>query len=151
MVTAASDFLIAAAEFLALGIGPEPIRAMLDRACDGKLNALAADGSRASGLTVTGIPFEASVSGGRGRLTAALRYVTESGTEHIDFDSRLTTATPMKLVRLFGDPAWELQSELVRCGADAATLYQFPFLISCGRRGNTPTFALQLGARRRAT
>lgn len=34
------------------------------------------------------------------------------------------SAVPMKLVRHFGEPAWELVSELVSCGLDAADLHR---------------------------
>lgn len=275
LATAAGDFLVAAAERLRLDSHPAQIRAMLDRACGGQLSGRAADGSRASGLTVTGIPFEASVTGGRGQLTPSLRYVTEAGSRYADFGSRLTAqltaieevatpmpnggdavadtlrsfvaalypdpasvpaqrhfatwlgvvhhgaapdhaaglklygslkadpnaldrlcavrpefagllpdsvnedfvelygaaididangivspkiylrakygdiATPMKLVRQFGDPAWTILSELVRCGADAAALHRFQLFVCCGRRDGTPTFALYVDPRRR--
>lgn len=274
LATAAGDFLVAAAERLRLDSSPAQIRAVLDRACGGQLSVHAADGSHASSLTATGIPFEASVTGGRGQVAPALRYVTEAGSRHADFGSRLAAqlaaigelagsipnngaavadtlrsfvdalhpnpadvparrrfatwlgvvhhagapdhvaglklygtlravpdalprlcaawpefaasitvpahdefiepyfaaievdahgvlghkvylrarygdiATPMKLVRHFGDPAWEVLAELVRCGADAATLHQFPIVICCGRRGDASTFALHLGPHR---
>ncbi|WP_330179399.1 hypothetical protein OHB26_23370 [Nocardia sp. NBC_01503] len=273
LATAAGDFLIASAERLALDTDPETIRATLHRACGGQLNPLAADGYPASRLTSTGVPFEASVTGGGGRSTPALRYVTEAGTIHADFGSRLTAqlaaidevaelmpnnaapaaetlrafvaalypdpadlpacqrfatwlgvvhraaadrppglklygslraapdalprlcaawpeftglapvtahhefiepcfaaievdahgalghkvylkarygdiATPMKLVRHFGDPAWEVLSELVRCGADPADLHHFPIAICRGHRDGATTFALHLGRHR---
>lgn len=272
LARAAGDFLVAAAERLMPGTQPVPMRTMLDRACGGQLSMVRADGSRASGLTVTGIPFEASVTGGRGQLTPALRYVTEAGTLHADFGSRLTTqlqaidelcgwppndsaavsntlrsfvaalfpnpaavptshrfatwlgvahhagmpgraaalklygslttapetfsrlctafpefaeltsvpkdnefirphfaaiemdahgvlshkvylrvkfdiATPMKLVRLFGDPAWEVLSELVRCGVDPASLHRFRMSVCCASRGGAASFALHVGPR----
>ncbi|MEV6072961.1 hypothetical protein AB0L82_40995 [Nocardia sp. NPDC052001] len=272
--TVAADFLLAAAELLGFGNRPEPMRAILRSACGGRLTGRAADGFPTSTLSVTGIPFEASVTGGRGRVHPVLRYVVEAGTQHPDFGSRLTAqvaaidavtaaipnivaaeaaglrsfvtalypnpaavgtrhgfatwlgiahhgdgpesrvgvklygsllavpdgllrlratfpefaesilvpardafvepyfaaieidsnggfahkvyfraryddaATPMKLVRHFGDPAWEVLSEVVRCGADAATLHQFPIVICTGRRGDEPIFALHLGPHR---
>ncbi|MFB8005991.1 hypothetical protein [Nocardia sp. NPDC056000] len=271
---AAGDFLVAAADMLGLERRPESIRAILDRVCGGQLSGRAADGFPTSTLSVTGIPFEASVTGGHGRVTPALRYVVETGTRHADFELRLgaqlaaidalagsmpnnavavtTTlrsfvtalypnpaevsarhgfatwlgvahhlggadgalglklygslltapgalprlcaafpefaesisvpardgfvepyfaaieidkhgvrthkiylrarygdiATPMKVVSHFGNPAWEVLSEVVRCGADAATLHQFPIVICCGRRGDVPIFALHLGPHR---
>ncbi|MFB7720128.1 hypothetical protein [Nocardia sp. NPDC056100] len=77
------------ADELMPGTQPIPLRTMLNSACGGQLSMVRADGSRASGLTVTGIPFEVSMAGGRGKLTPALRCVAETGTTHADFGSRL--------------------------------------------------------------
>ncbi|MGW0177737.1 hypothetical protein [Nocardia sp. NPDC003345] len=52
-------------------------------------------------------------------------------------------AVPMKLVRHFGDPAWQVLNELVECGIDAARLHRYSFFACCTRGG----FALHLGAK----
>ncbi|MFI7667916.1 hypothetical protein [Nocardia sp. NPDC049526] len=271
----AEEFLVNLAERLALGCDPAPIRAMMERACGGQLAALAPDGLQASTLTVSGIPFEVSVSGGRGQLTPAIRYATETATQETAFSSRVAgqiaairdlvawlpngdeavadmlqsfvaklypdpanvrtlqrsatwigvvhhaatpnhadrlkvyggpavvpgaldrisnewpefaglasvpdheelikpeivalevdargdlnhkvylkakyndVAVPMKLVRYFGDPAWEVLSELVRCGVDAEKLHQHHFFVCCARGAGGPVFGLTMMAKRR--
>lgn len=271
---AAGEFLVDLAERLAPGCDPAPIRAIVERASGGQLDARGPDGQRASTLTDSGIPFEASVSGGRGKFTPAVRYITETATQETDFGARVSAqlaairdlvawlpngdetvaamlqsfvatlypdpakvpaqnrsatwigvvhhtaaphhagrlkvyggpmivpgalqrlctawpgfeglasvpdheklikpagaalevdargnvdhkiymrtrrdvaAVPMKLVRHFGDPAWELLSEFVRCGADAAKLHQFRWFV-CRQRGvGAPGFGLSLSAGR---
>ncbi len=57
-------------------------------------------------------------------------------------------AVPMKLVRYFGDPAWNLISELVECGVDAARLHRYDLLVCCARGTGDPAFALYMGARK---
>jgi hypothetical protein len=47
------------------------------------------DGRRASAITPSGVPFEASVTGGGGRAEPALRYVTEAATGMPFFGPRL--------------------------------------------------------------
>src|SRR5690606_8794309 len=86
---AAGEYLVDVAERLALGCDPASTRAMVERACGGQLDARAPDGDRASTLTISGIPFEASVSGGRGELTPAIRYTTENATQETQFSSRV--------------------------------------------------------------
>lgn len=239
---------------------PISVREVLERASGGQLATKRGDGHQASTLTLSGLPFEASVTGGRGRTTRAVRYVTEPATQEPTFESRLTAqriavgellrrlpsgndeitglfrslvecvhpvpalvpawyrgstfigvvyretavlpasgvkvycgplrspaalerlcgqlpgfaelatipaegkgllrpvlatlevdtlgqvvykvylslrpglAAPMKLVRSFGDPAWEILSELVACGADPTTLHQYHYFI-CRARG----------------
>lgn len=63
---------------------------MIERACGGQLDARAADGRRASILTLSGTPFEASVTGGRGKITPTVRYITETATQETDFATRVT-------------------------------------------------------------
>ncbi|MFD0363449.1 hypothetical protein ACFQZZ_18535 [Nocardia sp. GCM10030253] len=53
-------------------------------------------------------------------------------------------AVPMKMVRYFGDPAWEVLSELVRCGIDAAELHRQRFFVCCSRGTGAPAFGLTL-------
>lgn len=57
-------------------------------------------------------------------------------------------AVPMKLTRYFGDPAWEVLSELARGGVDAARFHRHDILVCCARSTDAPSFALYLGARR---
>lgn len=265
-MVAAGDFLVDLAERLTLRCDPGTVRAMIDRACGGQLDARGPDGHRASLLTISGTPFEVSVSGGRGKVTPALRYGTETATQEMAFSSRITAqfaairdlvtwlpngdetvanmfesfvttlypdpaqvparygtwigvvhhtaaphqaerlkmycgltavpgalhrlcdawpgfaglvsipeqeklikpalaaievdahgqvnhkiylraryddvAVPMKLVSYFGDPAWEVLSELVQCGVDPAQLHQYDYFVCCARGADFPTFGL---------
>ncbi|MEU7768756.1 hypothetical protein AB0B25_27115 [Nocardia sp. NPDC049190] len=273
MPEAAGDFLVNLAERLTVHCDPALIRAMMKRACGGQLDTRGPDGRRASMLTISGIPFDASVTGGRGEFAPAVRYVTETGTQETEFSSRVATqlaaiqdlvawlpkgdetvadvlhsfvttlypdpakvharhhfatwtgvvhnaetphhaarlkvygsptivpgtlhrlystwpgfaglpsvptheelikpvfvaievdargnlnhkiylrtryndvAVPMKLVRHFGDPAWEVLSEFVRCGVDAAELHQHDFFVCYARGTGAPTFQLSLAVR----
>ncbi|WP_433202579.1 hypothetical protein ACQP1G_12525 [Nocardia sp. CA-107356] len=267
---AAGEFLVDLAERLTLRCDPATVRAVMERACGGQLDARRPDGRRASLLTRSGIPFEVSVTGGRGKLTPVLRYTTETATQNMEIGSRADAqlaairdlvgwlpqgdetvvdlfqsfvatlypdptkvpahsatwigvahdtaaphhadrlkmycglnvsgalrrlcsawpgfaefasvpdeeklirpaiatievdahgevihklylraryddvAVPMKLVRYFGDPAWEVLSELVRCGADAAELHQYNFFVSYALGSGAPVFGLDVGAR----
>ncbi|MFI6361120.1 hypothetical protein ACIBG0_00075 [Nocardia sp. NPDC050630] len=267
---AAGEFLVELAERLTLRYDPATIHAVAERACGGQLEARRPDGRRASLLTRSGIPFEVSVTGGRGNLTPVLRYTTETATQNMKIGSRADAqlaaigdlvrwlpkgdetvvelfqsfvatlypdptkvpprsatwigvahdtesphhtarlkmycglnvsgalrrlcsrwpgfaefasapadeklikpvfatievdahgevihklylrarpgdvAVPMKLVRYFGDQAWEVLSELVRCGADAAKLHEQDFFVSCARGSGAPVFGLDVGAR----
>lgn len=56
-------------------------------------------------------------------------------------------SVPMKLLRYFGDPAWEMLSELVRCGVDATKLHRQTFQVCCARGAGAPSFSLYLGAK----
>ncbi|MEV6139366.1 hypothetical protein AB0L63_25605 [Nocardia sp. NPDC051990] len=273
MAGAAGEFLVDLAERLVPSCAPEPIRAMAERACSGQLDARGPDGKRASTLTISGAPFEASVSGGRGKFSPAVRYITETATQETEFSSRVSAqvaairdlvawlpngdevvadmlqsfvaalypdpakvsaryrsatwigvvhhaaaphhaarlkvyggptivpgalqrlcsvlpgfaglasvpdheelikpagaaievdalgnvnhkiylkatrgdaAVPMKLTRHFGDPAWEMLSEFVRCGADAAKLHEYDWFVCCQRGAGDPTFGLSISAR----
>ena len=49
------------------------------------------DGRRVSAITPSGVPFEASVTGGEGRAESALRYVTEAASGTPFFGPRLAT------------------------------------------------------------
>ncbi|MBF6175652.1 hypothetical protein [Nocardia blacklockiae] len=241
------------------GCDPATVRAVLRRACGGQLVPLGPDGHRASTLVKSGLPFEASVSGGRGEVAPVVRYSTETATQETRFAVRLAAqraaigdlvawlpggdrtvveslrsfvdalypepatiparyrsatwigvvhhpaaphgvaglkvygspliapgamrrlaarwpefaelatvpdderlvrlagaalevdargtvkcklyyqtryadvGVPMKLVRYFGDPAWEVLSEFVRCGVDAAELHRHRFFVGCAR------------------
>jgi hypothetical protein len=70
------------------------------------------DGRRASALTPSGVPFEASVTGGAGRSAAALRYVTEPGAGLSFFGPRLAAQR-----RAVADLAARL-APAVRAGGD---------------------------------
>ncbi|WP_030516255.1 hypothetical protein [Nocardia sp. NRRL WC-3656] len=272
---AAGDYLVDVAERLKLGCDPSSIRAVVARACGGQLAARAPDGRRASGLTISGIPLEVSVAGGRNRYAPAVRYLAEAGTQETTFASRVgaqlaairdladwlpgdgrkaadllssflrtlypdpaqvsqrqrfatwtgivhhagassrlnrlkvygapwvvprtlerlssefpgfrelvsvpqndehfrysiaaievdahgevnhklyltsrtrNPAVPMKLVRHFGDPAWEVLSELVRCGVNPAGLHDHDFFVCCSRDSSgARSFALSVATRR---
>lgn len=57
---------------------------------------------------------------------------------------------PMKLVRHFGDPAWQILSEMVRCGVDPAELHRHKFFVCCSQHNaGSPSLALYLMAGRR--
>ncbi|WP_454198134.1 hypothetical protein [Nocardia sp. Marseille-Q1738] len=89
MTRTAGNFLVDLAERLAPSCDPAAIRAVMDRAGAGQTDARGPDGCRTSTLTTSGIPFEASVSGGGGRFSPAIRYVTETATRETRFCSRL--------------------------------------------------------------
>ncbi|WP_433492122.1 hypothetical protein [Nocardia grenadensis] len=268
--TAAAKFLVDLAGRVVRDYDPTLIREIIERASGGELNERRADGQRASTLTISGLPFEASVTGGLGGFHPAIRYVTETATNTQDFSARVTgqlatiqdlvaylpggtetladqlcdfvismypapehvsarhrlvtwlgivhhaslprraaglkvygnpagvagglhrwasartgfeglvpipqqekvirpvgaaievdaqgkvtpkiylraryndVAFPMKLVRYFGEPAWELLSELVSCGVDAARFHEHDYFVCCTPR----TFTLYTIARR---
>lgn len=86
---AAGDYLVDLADRLAVHCDPAPIRAIMERACGGQLQERGPDGHRASLLTVSGLPFEASVSGSRGKVAPVVRYATETETQETHFAARL--------------------------------------------------------------
>lgn len=271
----AGDFLVDVAERIGTGCTPESLRSVLLHACGGRLDTRTPSGRRSSGITVAGMPFEASVTGGRGHSARLLRYITETSTWEPEFAVRLeaylaaiaglvswlpdgndevvdllhafvTTvypdpaaiergrrpamwlgivhhpaepdrlaglkvycspaaradaleavsrrwpgfeglcpipenddlfrnaglavevdayarltyklyvrarsrdvAVPMKLVRYFGDSAWEALSEFTRCGVDAAHLHDFGYFVCCSRRADEdPSYTVSLATRR---
>lgn len=85
----AGDFLLELAERLALPCDPTLVRSVLGLASGGQMEERRPDGRRASRLTRSGLPFEVSVSGGRGTLTPAVRYVTETATQETVFAARV--------------------------------------------------------------
>ncbi len=270
------EFLVDLAERLRIGCDPASIRAMVKRVRGGQLDARRADVHRASVLTSSCVPLEASVSGGRGQFTPVIRYVTATAVPETEFGSRVAAqlaairdlvawlpygdqavadlllsfvttlypdtmktpmwrhrsplwigvvhhaaaphdvarlkvyggpstgpgglyqlcralpgfaglasvpdheklitpvgaaievdahgevnhkiylkaryndvGVPMKMIRHFGDPAWQVLSELVRCGVDAAELHRHSFFVCCARGRGAPDFSLHLVARRR--
>jgi hypothetical protein len=68
---------------------PAVVGAVLATATSGYAGPRLRNGRRASVLTPSGVPFEASVTGGGGSAVAALRYVTEAGTALPFFAPRL--------------------------------------------------------------
>lgn len=78
------------------------------------------DGRRTSVLTPSGVPFEASVSGGDGRTAAELRYVTEAGTAVPFFAHRLAAQRAA-----VGDLARWLAGGPAEAGAAGAELQAF--------------------------
>lgn len=85
----AGDYLIDLMGRLGVPHDSESVRSVLRRACGGQLGSRRPDGRRASTLTRTGIPFEASVTGGSGRIAPVVRYVTETATQEIAFAPRI--------------------------------------------------------------
>lgn len=85
----AGDYLVDVANRLGLPGEHPSIRAGLDRACGGQLEARGPDGRRASTLTASGVPFEVSVTGGGGKFSPAVRYSTETATQETSFGKRL--------------------------------------------------------------
>jgi hypothetical protein len=71
------------------GVDPAAVRTTFARAAAGYTVPRTDDGRRASAITPSGVPFEASVTGGGGRLDPALRYVTETATGMPFFGPRL--------------------------------------------------------------
>jgi hypothetical protein len=71
------------------GCDPAVVGAVLAAATAGCGGARLRDGRRASVLTRSGMPFEASVTGGDGRPAAALRYVVEPASSLPFFGPRL--------------------------------------------------------------
>lgn len=63
--------------------------------------------------------------------------------------SSRNVAIPMKLVRYFGDPGWEILSEFARCGVNAAELHNFNYFVCRTRRDNAiPSCTVTLTSRR---
>lgn len=68
---------------------PAVVQAVFARASAGYTGPRGRDGLRVTAITPSGVPFEASVTGGAGRSSAALRYVTETATGMPFFGPRL--------------------------------------------------------------
>jgi len=71
------------------GCDPAAVRATFAVAAAGYTVPRTSDGRRVSAITPSGVPFEASVTGGGGRAEPALRYVTETATGMPFFGPRL--------------------------------------------------------------
>jgi hypothetical protein len=82
-------FLDALARRLVPACDPGVVQAVFARASAGYAGPRGRDGHRVTAITPSGVPFEASVTGGAGRSSAALRYVTEAATALPFFRPRL--------------------------------------------------------------
>jgi hypothetical protein len=100
-VETVTGFLDELARRLVPACDPAVVRAVFETASSGYQGSRARDGRRASVLTPSGVPFEASVTGGSGRTVAMLRYVTEVASAEPFFRPRLT-AQRAALSRLVG-------------------------------------------------
>ncbi|MGH9209958.1 MAG: hypothetical protein ACRD2C_04680 [Acidimicrobiales bacterium] len=85
-----TEFLDALASRLVPACDPAVVRTVFATASSGYAGFRVRDGRRASVITPSGVPFEASVTGGNGRPAAALRYVTEVASGVPFFRPRLT-------------------------------------------------------------
>lgn len=68
---------------------PGVVQAVFARASAGYTGPRGRDGLRVTAIAPSGVPFEASVTGGAGRRSSALRYVTETATGMPFFGPRL--------------------------------------------------------------
>lgn len=84
-----APFLDELARQLVPACDPDVVQAVLARASAGYAGPRGRDGLRVTAITPSGVPFEASVTGGAGRLTSSLRYVTETATGMPFFGPRL--------------------------------------------------------------
>jgi hypothetical protein len=118
-------FLDQLARCLVPACDPAVVAAVLARASAGYTTARGRDGRRASAIKPSGVPFEASVTGGDGRLDPALRYTTEAGTGLPFFGPRLAAqrAALNDLVAFLPEPALAAAGELA---AFAAVLFPDP-------------------------
>lgn len=89
MTDVVGPFVEALRATLVPGCDRDVVAAALADATTGSAGPRGRDGRRASALTPSGAPFEASVTGGGGRSGAALRYVCEPGTRSPYFGPRL--------------------------------------------------------------
>jgi hypothetical protein len=89
LVESVPGFLDELAERLVPACDPAVVRAVFARASAGYTGPRGRDGLRVTAITPSGVPFEASVTGGAGRSSAALRYVTETATGMPFFGPRL--------------------------------------------------------------
>jgi hypothetical protein len=85
-----AGFLDELARRLVPACDPEVVRSVFETASAGYSGPRTRDGRRVSVLTPSGVPFEASVTGGEGRPVTALRYLTEPGTTLSFFAPRLS-------------------------------------------------------------
>jgi hypothetical protein len=109
------EFLDELARRLVPGCDAGAVRAVFARASAGYAGPRGRDGRRVTAITPSGVPFEVSVTGGGGRTSAALRYVTEAATGMPFFGPRLAAqrAALDDLVGWLPSPA--------RAAADALT------------------------------
>lgn len=100
-VEAVPAFLDGLTARLAPGCDPAIVQTVFARASAGYARPRSDDGRRLSAITPSGVPFEASVTGGHGRWDPAVRYVTEAATAMPFFGPRLA-AQRVALVDLVG-------------------------------------------------
>jgi hypothetical protein len=89
LVENVSAFLDNLVPRLVPGCDPAAVRSTFAVAAAGYTVPRTSDGRRVSAITPSGVPFEASVTGGGGRAEPALRYVTEAATAVPFFGPRL--------------------------------------------------------------
>ena len=89
LVESVGAFLEGLVPRLVPGCDAAAVRATFAVAAAGYTVPRTADGRRVSAITPSGVPFEASVTGGGGRAEPALRYVTEAATSMPFFGPRL--------------------------------------------------------------
>jgi hypothetical protein len=133
-------FLDELAARLVPGCDPAVVRAVFVRASAGYSGPRGRDGLRVTAITPSGVPFEASVSSGPGRSSAALRYVTEVATGMPFFGPRLA-AQRQALDDLVGwlPPAAQPAAAQLRSAVDV--LFPDPGAVPARRRFAT-TFGI---------
>jgi hypothetical protein len=116
------------------------VRAVFVRASAGYSGPRGRDGRRVTAITPSGVPFEASVTSGKDRSSAALRYVTETATGMPFFGPRLA-AQREALDDLVGwlPPAAQSAAGELRSAADV--LFPDPTAVPARRRFAT-TFGI---------
>ncbi|WP_459545105.1 hypothetical protein [Nocardia sp. X0981] len=132
-IEAAGNFLVGLAERLTPSCDPTLIRTGLTCASGGQLAGRGPDGYRASTLTISGVPFEASVTGGSGTFTPVIRYVTEAGSQEKEFSPRMTAqlAAIQKLTAMLPDDGGRLSDMFT---SFVTTLYPEPTKIPARHR-----------------
>jgi hypothetical protein len=110
------------------GVDAAAVRTTFARAAAGYTVPRTDDGRRASAITPSGVPFEASVTGGGGRLDGALRYVTETATGMPFFGPRLA-AQRLALDGLVERLAPEARGEAAGLGCLLDALFPDPSVV----------------------
>ena len=119
---------------------PAVVQAVFARASAGYTGPRGRDGQRVTAIAPSGVPFEASVTSGAGRSSAALRYVTETATGMPFFQPRVAAqcAALDDLVRWLPPPARAAAGELT---AAVEALFPDPAAVPARRRFAT-TFGI---------
>jgi hypothetical protein len=125
---------------LAPGCDPAVVQAVFARASAGYGGPRSDDGRRLSAITPSGVPFEASVTGGDGRWEPAVRYVTETATAMPFFGPRLA-AQRAALADLVGFLPREARAAGDELAALPTTLFPDPGAVRARTR-----FAVTFGA-----
>jgi hypothetical protein len=133
-------FLDELAARLVPGCDPAVVRAVFERASAGYAGPRGRDGLRVTAITPSGVPFEASVTGGAGRSSAALRYVTEAATGMPFFGPRLA-AQREALDDLVGWLPAAAQPAAAELGSAVDVLFPDPGAVPARRRFAT-TFGI---------